>query len=163
MMVHFVNTSVQRSGHGYMRIGGQWWRCDDGIERPTIEALIIGQDGQSSPERFLIDTGADRTVVTKELTDRLELDTQIMADEYGLVGVSGKCPVVAISAALMFVDTGGRSVRVRGGFVAFVNDAISDVSILGRDVLDNFDLIVSRPRNEVLLLSGNHGYSVTSI
>jgi hypothetical protein len=35
-----------------------------------------------------------------------------------------------------------------------------DYSILGRDVLDHFDVILSRPRSEVLLLSGNHQYQV---
>jgi hypothetical protein len=32
--------------------------------------------------------------------------------------------------------------------------------ILGRDVLDNFDVILSRRRNEVLLLAPNHHYEV---
>jgi hypothetical protein len=35
------------------------------------------------------------------------------------------------------------------------------VSILGRDVLDNFDVIVSRRRDEVLLLAPNHRYEVS--
>jgi hypothetical protein len=34
------------------------------------------------------------------------------------------------------------------------------MSILGRDVLDHFDLIESRRRNEVLLLAQNHQYRV---
>ena len=35
-----------------------------------------------------------------------------------------------------------------------------DLSVLGRDVLDNFDLIVSRRRDEVLLLAPAHSYRV---
>lgn len=35
-----------------------------------------------------------------------------------------------------------------------------DLSILGRDVLNNFDVIISRPRNEVLLLAPRHTYQV---
>jgi hypothetical protein len=34
------------------------------------------------------------------------------------------------------------------------------MSILGRDVLDHFDRIVSRRQNEVLLLATNHKYRV---
>jgi hypothetical protein len=39
----------------------------------------------------------------------------------------------------------------------------TDRSILGRDVLDNFDLILSRRREEVLLLALNHRYQVTPL
>jgi len=40
--------------------------------------------------------------------------------------------------------------------------AATDFSVLGRDVLDNFDLIVSRRRQEICLLAGNHGYRIES-
>ncbi len=39
-----------------------------------------------------------------------------------------------------------------------MDDAAADMSILGRDVLDHFDLLLSRRRNEVLLLATNHRY-----
>ena len=50
----------------------------------------------------------------------------------------------------------GDPARVRGKFAAFTDPAATDLSILGRDVLDLFDVIVSRRRNEVLLVTGNH-------
>ena len=43
---------------------------------------------------------------------------------------------------------------------AFTDPAAADLSILGRDVLDHFDVIVSRRRNEVLLLATNHRYQI---
>ena len=37
------------------------------------------------------------------------------------------------------------------------------MSILGRDILDHFDLIASRRRNEMLLLAVNHNYRVEPV
>ena len=39
----------------------------------------------------------------------------------------------------------------------------TDMSILGRDVLNHFDLILSRRRSEVLLLAPNHQYRVVQV
>jgi hypothetical protein len=36
-----------------------------------------------------------------------------------------------------------------------------DVSLLGRDILDLFEVIVSRKRNELLLLAPIHQYTIT--
>jgi hypothetical protein len=47
-------------------------------------------------------------------------------------------------------------------FAAFNEATATDLNILGRDVLDNFDVITSRRSNAVLLLAGNHRYQVTS-
>jgi hypothetical protein len=49
--------------------------------------------------------------------------------------------------------------RVQGQFAAFTDPAASDLSVLGRDVLDHFDLIVSKRRNDVLILAGIIGIS----
>jgi len=45
-------------------------------------------------------------------------------------------------------------------FGAFTSESALDLSILGRDVLANFDLILGRRRNEVLLLAPPHQYFV---
>jgi hypothetical protein len=37
----------------------------------------------------------------------------------------------------------------------------TDFSILGRDVLDNFDLIIARKRGNIHLLAPNHRYHVS--
>jgi hypothetical protein len=52
-------------------------------------------------------------------------------------------------------DDGGTAV-VRGEYAGFTDLAATDLSILGRDVLDLFHLMVSRPTNVILLLAGNH-------
>jgi hypothetical protein len=55
----------------------------------------------------------------------------------------------------------GVPATIRGEFAAFIDPRASDLSILGRDVLDNFDVIISRRRDEVLLLAPNHHYHVS--
>ncbi len=67
----------------------------------------------------------------------------------------------------MLVDTvlelgsqDGAPARVRGRFAAFTDSTATDLSILGRDVLNHFDVILSRRNNEVLLLAPNHQYRV---
>ena len=37
---------------------------------------------------------------------------------------------------------------------------ICNLSILGRDVLDNFDVILSRRRDEIVFMAANHRYDV---
>src|SRR5262249_3304056 len=69
---------------------------------------------------------------------------------------SGTQPFFEDSAALRFTATDGQVGTVRGSFAVFTDPAAADMSILGRDVINIFDLIVSRPRNEVLLLAPNH-------
>ena len=49
---------------------------------------------------------------------------------------------------------------MRGEFAAFTDPAATDLSILGRDILNHFDVILSRRRNEVLLLAANHQFRV---
>jgi hypothetical protein len=66
-----------------------------------------------------------------------------------------------LAATIELIRDDGRPVMVRGEFAAFADPLTSDLSILGRDVLDNFDVIISRRRDEVLLLAPNHQYQVT--
>jgi hypothetical protein len=58
-------------------------------------------------------------------------------------------------------EVGGTAI-VRGEYAAFTDPSATDLSILGRDVINNFDLILSRARNEVLMLSAPHVYRVGS-
>jgi hypothetical protein len=59
-----------------------------------------------------------------------------------------------------FLCEDGRLARVRGELASFTDSTATDLSILGRDVLDNFDMIISRRRNEVWLLAPRHQYRV---
>ena len=52
---------------------------------------------------------------------------------------------------------------MRGEFAAFIDSSASNLSILGRDILNIFDVILSRRRSEVLLLASNHQYRVEHV
>jgi len=63
---------------------------------------------------------------------------------------------------IVILDEGGE-VRMHGEFAAFTDPSATDLSILGRDVRNHFDVILSRRRNEVLLLAPNHQYRVEQV
>jgi hypothetical protein len=75
-------------------------------------------------------------------------------------GIGGASPIVVVTTVLEFARADGGTARVSGQFAAFTDPQATDMSILGRDVLDHFDVILSRRRDEVLLLAPAHAYSV---
>jgi hypothetical protein len=127
-----------------------------------VRVTAVGADGAATGERewFLIDTGADRSALSADLVKRLNLQPA-NGSTINLQGISGGATFILVSAVLEFVTTAGGPVRVRGNFAAFVDAAATDFSILGRDVLDNFDLIVARQRGNIRLLAPNHHYHVS--
>ena len=144
-----------------MRIVGEWLLGDDGESRPIVRALVAGGAGHRYLERFLIDTGADRTVLSAGILAELRLPVDAPPPGAALRGIGGDAAMVLVSTILEFSRDDGGVVRVRGRLTAFIDPRATDVSILGRDVLNLFDVIVSRRCDEVLLLASNHRYSVT--
>jgi hypothetical protein len=143
-----------------MRVVGEWFRCDDGSVVPSVIAYVLAADGSLRAERFLVDSGADRTVFSVALAADLKLPANPRPDAGRLVGIGGTSESVLVTSLIQFVRDDGQTVRVHGEYEAFTARQVVDLSILGRDVLNNFDLIVSRPRDEVLLLHGRHQYRV---
>jgi hypothetical protein len=144
-----------------MLIKAEWLGCDDGVVRPVVFAQVFGSGALPCAERFLVDSGADRTVLSASLLAKLSLAVSPPSEESCLVGVGGGTAYALVSTTLGFARDGGGFARVRGEFAAFTNVAATDFSVLGRDVLNHFDVILSRPRNEAILLAPNHRYHVT--
>jgi hypothetical protein len=145
-----------------MVIVGEWLVCDDGIVRPMVRVQVQGADGLPCNESFLVDTAADRTALSAPLLRKLQVRGKHAPPDVSLKGIGGASPYVLVSVVLELKRETGSPARVRGEFAAFTDPTATDLSILGRDVLDNFDVITSRRRNAVLLLAGNHRYQVTS-
>jgi hypothetical protein len=143
-----------------MRIEGEWLLCDDGVVRPTVTVHVKGSNGRRESDRFLVDSGADRTVLSADLLHRLQVAGESSSLAFGLFGIGGAADFVIVRPELGLVRDGGGAVIIRGEFAAFTEPGATDRSILGRDVLDNFDLILSRRRDEVLLLAPNHRYQI---
>ena len=144
-----------------MRIVGDWLQSDDGIVRPVVVATRLGTDGQDHADRFLLDTGADRTVLSAAFWRRLRLPADAPLPEMALTGIGGAAAFGLVTTAIEFTRDDGGPARVRGQFAAFTDPQATDLSVLGRDVLDNFDVILSRRRDDVLLLAPPHRYVVS--
>ncbi len=143
-----------------MRVVGMWMPSDDGVLRPVIECLVTGIDARQVDEHFFVDSCADCTVLSADLLKKLNLPRKPPPSSLSLKGISGAGDYVVVSTTVEFLRVDGGPARVRGEMAAFTNPSATDLSILGRDVLDHFDVIISRRRNEVLLLAGNHYYQV---
>jgi Aspartyl protease len=143
-----------------MLIRGKWWPCPDEVSRPTVRANLLAADGRLVSERFLVDSAADRTVFSAALQADLQLPGQPPPPALSFQGIGGRSPFVVVSTVLALDRDDGGVANVRGQFAAFIDPLATDLSILGRDVLDNFDVILSRRRDDVLLLAPNHQYVV---
>jgi Aspartyl protease len=146
-----------------MLIAGEWRKCDDGVSRPMVQSRVGGAAGTAVVEYFLLDTGADSSVLSGGLFSRLGLPS--IAPPHGLAfqGIGGTADFVLADAVLEFASEDGATARIRGQIAAFTDPTATDLSILGRDVLNHFDIILSRRNDEVLLLTPNHKYRIESI
>jgi Aspartyl protease len=143
-----------------MLVTGEWQLRDDGVMRPIMRARVLGRVGHATSENFLIDSGADRTVLSAVLLSRLRLPIRSTAPDSTLSGIGGTSDFVLVTTAIEFMRDDGGSVQIRGEFAGFTDPRATDVSVLGRDVLDNFDLIIGRHRTTILLLAPRHRYHV---
>lgn len=144
-----------------MQISAMWLRCDDGITRPVVEGRILGAHDRAHVERFLVDSGADRTVLSAAILESLSLPMNV-SDNSALCGIGGQAASAIVTTVIEFLAEGATPVKFRGQFAAFTQADMVDLSVLGRDVLNHFDVILSRRNDEVLLLTPNHRYAVVS-
>lgn len=143
-----------------MRIVGEWLTCDDLVLRPCVRGRVAGAGGTYAEDDFLIDTGADRTVFGAAFLAKLGILTLTPSAEIALQGIGGNSAFVLLTTVLELTRDDGGPAHIRGEFAAFTDPTATDLSILGRDVLNHLDVILSRRRGEVLLLAPNHQYRV---
>src|SRR5262249_47920153 len=86
MMENFSDTSLKRRWRRSMRIDGEWLLCEDGMARPIIRGEILAHDGSWQAIEFLVDTGADRTVLSAFALEVLHLQSSATQDRLGGVG-----------------------------------------------------------------------------
>src|SRR5688500_5728672 len=129
-----------------MVIFGEWAIDDDGVARPLVRVHFELADGTRDVEFFVVDTGADCTLFTDRLTGKL--GGPVVAGGR-LLGAGGSAPLTAIATTIILETVDRRDISIQGNFACAAAGHL-DVNLLGRDVLANFDVIVSRRRNEVL-------------
>jgi len=143
-----------------MRIAGEWRQCDDGVVRPLLVVDVMGPTGVPVEEAFLVDSGADRTVFSADLLSRLGGATAPSPAGVSMAGIGGTQAFVQVQATLALPRTDGGTATVQANFSAFTDPKATDLSILGRDVLDHFDVILSRRRDELFLLASPSRYDI---
>jgi hypothetical protein len=141
-----------------MRIDGQWLVCDDGVRRPVISGEIRAADGSWEKSEFLVDTGADRTVFSAATLARLALQPLAMPE--GLSGVGGMAASVIVETWMRLTREDAGKVMFRGQYAAVTELAALDISVLGRDIIGLFAVIVDRLHDVVCLLGQRHRYSI---
>jgi hypothetical protein len=146
-----------------MRIVGKWLVCNDGVTRPAVDAKVRAADGSLQRCEFLIDSCADRTVLGADLLEDLGFPTTPAPAGMTLQGITGECGFVVVRTVVVLPCDDGGVANLHGEFAAFTDPSATDLSILGREVLNHFDLILSYRRNEVLLLADNHQYRVDRV
>jgi hypothetical protein len=143
-----------------MVIVGEWRMCDDGVARPAVQALVGDPAETHLAAYFLVDSCADRSVLSADLLNRLGVSSSTPPADLIFQGIGGSSEFVLVDIVLEFASQDGAPARVRGQFAAFTDQTATDLSILGRDVLNHFDIVLSRRNNEVLLLTLSHRYRV---
>jgi predicted aspartyl protease len=141
-----------------MRIDGQCLVCDDGVRRPVINGEIRAANGSWEKSEFLVDTGADRTVFSAATVARLGLQPFPMHE--GLSGVGGMASAVIIDTQMRLTREDAGKVVFRGQYAAVTELAALDISVLGRDIIGLFAVIVDQLHDVVCLLGQRHRYSI---
>jgi len=143
-----------------MRINGKWLLCDDGETRPVVPGMVCLADGRWLEVPFLLDAGADRTVFSPDFFNSLSPLQVTQAESSHLAGIGGRANSITVETSIGFVRDDGRPIRVRGAFHVFVESESADLSVLGRDVTNNFGIIYDYPNQTVALLSPPHYYEI---
>jgi len=142
----------------FMRFNGEWLHCDDGIVRPVIRAEILAGDGSWRAGELLVDTGADRTVLSANILESLSLATTSSQEDIG--GVGGLVDSVIIRTQIRLTRDDDAKIVFRGEYAACTEPEALDMSVLGRDILEMFAVIIDRPNMVVTILGGRHHYKI---
>jgi hypothetical protein len=142
-----------------MLLRGQWEQGTDGFTRPLMHGFAQAADGSLVDVTFLVDTGADCTTFSPEIVRGLNLELQKTSDALG--GLGGVVPMVRLRTRISFPREDGVLVGFNGFYAGVLSGEGLDVSVLGRDIINQFTLIADRPGDLVCLLGLAHTYVIT--
>ena len=74
--------------------------------------------------------------------------------------MGGSASSINVETTIGFTRDDERRVTVRGLFAVFTDIESSDLSVLGRDVTNNFSAIYDYPNGVVALLTPPHSYEI---
>jgi predicted aspartyl protease len=136
-----------------MHIEGHWLADADGVERPVFHGVIVAPGGVQLAISLLVDTGADITVLAPAVAQQLSDIVQPTLTTTVAGGVGGTQQVYELAVDLLLPTTSGQRARIRGPLPVLLASGALDRSVIGRNLLDQFTLIYSRPQRLLLLLT----------
>lgn len=142
-----------------MLIVGEWRETATTVPRPYIRAHVEAHDGSWVECLFLVDTGADRTVLSADVG--LQLGRPTVPSPRQLGGIGGAVETREVWTTLRLYGVNGHPFNVAGSYGVFVDPAAGEC-ILGYDVLLLFALIVDKPAGTVCLIHSPHRYIIHS-
>jgi hypothetical protein len=77
-----------------------------------------------------------------------------------LSGIGGSVGSFTVETVIGFRMDNQRVVTVRGSFGVFTEGESADLSVLGRDVSNNFSVIYDYPNQIIALLAPPHSYEI---
>lgn len=158
MKVGLRGTFLRKSWPKSMRVNGEWLQCDDGVVRPIIRAEILTGNYRWRAFELLVDTGADRTVLSANVLESLNLETKAPHDPIG--GIGGLVDSVTVFTQIRLSQDDGQRAVFRSEYAACIEHEALDMSVLGRDILEFFALIVDRRGEMVAIIAGRHHYTI---
>jgi predicted aspartyl protease len=142
-----------------MLISGMWHACDDGVLRPVIAAEVQARDGAWIKALCLVDTGADRTVLSADILTALRFPPPVAEDRIG--GIGGVVSTVLVDTVMRLSHENNGKVIFRGQYAAVTEAVRLDISVLGRDITNLFATLVDWPQRVVYLIGQRHQYTIT--
>lgn len=141
-----------------MRFDGRWKECNDGTVRPLLAAGILTERGEWRRFWMLVDTGADRSVLSADVWSALGNTAQEATVQLG--GIGGIVDATRLHTTLRLQRNDGQFVTFRIELAVCLDERVLDMSVLGRDIIDMFALVADRESDVLTLLGGNHSYSI---
>jgi hypothetical protein len=149
-----------KNGIVFVLVNGEWLFCEDGVVRPVVQGAVRVADGQWLEVPFLLDGGADRTVFSARYLHRLQHLASAADEQIALAGVGGGAGSLTIETTLGFTRDDRKLVTIKGAFGVFTESESCDLSVLGRDVTNNFGVIFDYQNWVVALLAAPHFYEI---
>jgi hypothetical protein len=106
----------------------------------------------------LVDTGADRTIFCANVFESFDLPATEPDEMLG--GVGGMVKFITVETKICLTCDDFSQPVFRGQFAACIKYESLDLSVLGRDILDHFAVIIDRSNNAVCLLREQHSYNI---
>ena len=106
--------------------------------RTQVQARIFG-DRETKEYTFLVDTGADRSVLSAPILVSLSLQPIMTHDR--LAGLGGIADVVVVETQVRLTHEEFGKIIFRGQYAAVTELEVLDMSVLGRDITDLFAVL----------------------